>query len=70
MSLPATRNLFKTSDIRISTDSAGCMTAEHRYQGTLIDGDYFADRAACRRAAVEVLKEKKEDDIHFDVKST
>ena len=53
-------NRFKTSDIRISTDSTGMMTATHKFQGTLDDGTYHASRAECRRRAVETLKEMKE----------
>ena len=52
-------NEFKTSDIKISTDSVGCMTAEHAHQGILIDGNFYASRKECRQEAVEVLKEIK-----------
>jgi len=55
-------NYWKTSDIKISTDSAGYMTAEHKWAGLLIDSGYYEDRSECRRDAVEVLKEMKEDE--------
>ena len=55
-------NYWKTSDIKISTDSAGFMTAVHKYAGVLIDGSDYYTRAECRRDAVEVLMEKKEDE--------
>ena len=54
-------NYFKTSGIKISTDSVGFMTATHEHQGLLIDSGYYESRAECRRDAVEVLKEKKEE---------
>lgn len=54
-------NLFKTSDIKISTDSSGAMTAEHKHQGVLIESMYFEDRKECRREAVIALKEIKEE---------
>lgn len=57
----ATVNYYKTSDIKISTDSVGYMTAEHKYQGLLIDSGFYENRSDCRRDAVEVLKEIKED---------
>jgi hypothetical protein len=53
-------NEWKTSDIKIHTDSQQCRTATHRFQGTLIDMDYYPTSADCRRDAVEVLKEMKE----------
>jgi uncharacterized protein YegP (UPF0339 family) len=53
-------NTYKTTDIKIHTDSAGCFSADHRFHGTLIDSEFYESRAACRRDAVEVLKEKKE----------
>ena len=56
----ATINRFKTSDIKISTDSSGMMTATHKYQGTLDDGTYWASRAECRKQAVKTLMEIKE----------
>ena len=55
-------NYWKTADIKISTDSAGYMTAEHRWAGLLIDCGYYESRAECRRDAVEVLKEMKESE--------
>ena len=53
-------NDFLASGIKISTDSAGCMTAEHTMQGLLIDGSFYASRKECRAAAAKVLKEMKE----------
>tara|TARA_R110000822_G_scaffold95337_5_gene218112 strand:+ start:1459 stop:1710 length:252 start_codon:yes stop_codon:yes gene_type:complete len=53
-------NYWKTSDIKISTDSAGYMTAKHTYAGLLIDSSFYTDRAECRRDAVEGLKEMKD----------
>jgi hypothetical protein len=52
---------FLTKHIKISTDSVGAMSAVHKYQGTLIDSDFFESRSDCRRAAVETLREIKED---------
>lgn len=52
-------NTFLTADIKISTDSQGYMTAEHVFQGLLIDSTYYAERKACRKDAVEVLRELK-----------
>lgn len=52
-------NHWKTSDIKIATDSAGYMTATHKWQGVLIDSEYYESRKLCRRDAVEVLKEAK-----------
>ena len=62
-----TINYWKTSDIKLSTDSGGCISAEHKYAGRLIDSHAFwADTAQerrnlGRRAAVEALNEKKLD---------
>ena len=53
-------NYWKTSDIKLSTDSVGCITAEHKYAGILLDGCDYESRAEARRDAVEVLKEMKE----------
>jgi hypothetical protein len=53
-------NYWKTSDIKISKDSVGCYTAEHKYAGTLIDGNFYDSRTECRRDAVQELKEMKE----------
>jgi hypothetical protein len=50
-------NFWKTSDIKISTDSTGEMSVEHKYQGTLDDGTYHVSRAECRREAVKTLRE-------------
>jgi len=55
-------NYWKTSDIKISTDSAGYLTAEHAHQGLLIESGFYESRAECRRDAVEVLNEKKIDE--------
>jgi hypothetical protein len=54
-------NLWKTSDIKISKDSQGYFTCTHKYQGVLIDFDYFESRTEARRAAVEELKFLKEE---------
>ena len=56
------QNYWKTSDIKISKDSAGCYTATHKYAGTLIDGNFYDSRAECRRDAVEELNEKQRED--------
>jgi hypothetical protein len=53
-------NYWKTSDIKISTDSAGYITAQHKYAGTLLECCFYDSRAEARRDAVEVLKEMKE----------
>jgi len=58
-------NTYKTSDIRISKDSVGNYTATHLYQGILIDCDYFSNRNEARKAAVEVLKEKEEEELEW-----
>ena len=55
-------NKFKTSDIKINKDSYGYFTCKHKYQGTLIDGNFYETRIEARKEAVEVLKEKKEMD--------
>jgi uncharacterized protein YegP (UPF0339 family) len=57
----AMQNYFKTSDIKIQKDSAGCFTAKHKYQGILIDGNFYNSHQECRKEAVEVLKAKKSD---------
>tara|TARA_R110000744_G_scaffold3823_1_gene14110 strand:- start:183 stop:458 length:276 start_codon:yes stop_codon:yes gene_type:complete len=57
---PSIMNIWKTSDIKISTDSVGCITAEHKYAGKLLDNCFYESRAEARRDAVEVLKEMKE----------
>ena len=54
-------NEFKTSDIKISTDSTGAMTSEHYYQGILIESTYSASRADFRRDSVDVLKDIKNE---------
>lgn len=59
-------NEFKTSDIKISTDSVGCMTAEHAHQGILIDNNFYASRKECRQEAVKVLKEIKNMSTSWD----
>lgn len=53
-------NLFKTSDIRISKDSAGFYSAVHKYQGVLIDNGYYENRAECRKDAVLNLRDIKD----------
>ena len=54
-------NDYLTSGIKISTDSAGAMTATHTEQGLLIDSSFYASRKECRADAVEVLKDMKEN---------
>jgi hypothetical protein len=67
-----TMNEYKTSDIRISKDSAGYYNASHKHQGSLYEMCYFNDRNEARRAAVEDLMRIKEFgksdayDIHND----
>ena len=56
-----TRNDWKTSDIQLSKDSQGCYEASHRFQGYLYEGCYFPNRKEARRAAVEELTIKKEN---------
>lgn len=53
-------NYWKTSDIRITTDSVGAFYSTHKYQGDLIECEFYPDRNSCRRASVKCLKEKKE----------
>ena len=55
------KNYWKTSDIKIFTDSIGYMTAKHQYAGLLIDSSFYTDRAECRRDAVKALKEMQEE---------
>tara|TARA_R110001606_G_C15152338_1_gene625938 strand:+ start:451 stop:651 length:201 start_codon:yes stop_codon:yes gene_type:complete len=58
-------NLYKTSDIKISSDSMGAISADHKYQGRLIDSSMFwassqsESRKIGRRAAVQELKNRK-----------
>jgi hypothetical protein len=56
------KNYFKTADIKIHKDSVGCYYATHKYQGDLIDGNIYNTRAECRKDAVQVLREKKEEE--------
>ena len=56
-------NSWLTSDIKISTDSAGYMDAVHKWQGLLIETGYYLSRSECRRDAVKVLKERKEEEL-------
>jgi N12 class adenine-specific DNA methylase len=58
---PKKVNAFKTSDISLHKDSQGNFTAEHKFQGTLIDLDFYETRALARQAAVEVLREMQEE---------
>ena len=52
-------NGWLVSDITMTTDSEGFISAEHKYQGDLIiDGEYDT-KEECRRDAVNVLKHKK-----------
>jgi|TARA_R110002110_G_scaffold309654_1_gene523092 hypothetical protein len=55
-------NYWKTSDIKIFTDSAGYMTAEHKWAGLLIDCSFYESRKECRKDAVVILKERKAGD--------
>jgi len=55
-------NRYKTSDMKIHKDSQGCYSVDHKFQGTLIDGNYYASRTECRQDAAKALKEMKEDD--------
>jgi hypothetical protein len=50
-------NIYKTSDIKISTDSVGYMTATHPQHGILIDSAFYDTRQTCRRDAVKALRE-------------
>jgi len=65
-------NYFKTSDISITKDSGGLYTAEHKWQGVLIEyglydnGSDRENRKECRRDAVEALKEIKLFSIGVD----
>ena len=54
-------NEFLTKDIKISTDSAGYMDSEHKYQGMLNEGGVYSSRQECRKHAVEILKEMKNE---------
>ena len=60
-------NSWKTSDIKLSKDSAGYWSATHKFQGLLIDGHPFFEfegmhneRTLVRREAVKILKEMKD----------
>jgi hypothetical protein len=55
------RNEFKTADIKIHKDSVGCYTVTHKYQGVLIDGNFYNSRTEARRDAVAVLMQIKTD---------
>jgi len=55
------RNMWLTSDIRISKDSVGYYYAEHKFQGVLYECCIFEDRSEARRAAVIDLRNKKEN---------
>ena len=55
-------NRYKTSDMKIHKDSQGCYSVDHKFQGTLIDGNYYASRTECRQDAAKALKEMKEDE--------
>ena len=56
------RNMWLTSDIRISKDSVGYYYAEHKFQGVLYECCIFEDRNEARRAAVIDLRSKKENE--------
>ncbi len=49
------------SDIEIYGSREESYTAKHKYQGYLIEGEYYASKADCRDDAEQVLKEKKYD---------
>lgn len=53
------KNMWRTSDIRIWKDSVGAFYAEHRYQGYLYDCCWFEDRNEARREAVLALRAKQ-----------
>lgn len=55
-----TRNYWKTSDIKVTTDPDGCFSATHRWQGDLVVSMIYKDRNEARREAVKTLKEMKE----------
>ena len=52
-------NYWKTSDIKLSVDSVGFWTAEHKWAGLLMEDVYYPTRKECRRDAVIVLRERK-----------
>lgn len=53
-------NYWKTSDIKVRKDTCGFYTAEHKYQGLLIDSHpFFNSHNDCRREAVKILKDKR-----------
>jgi hypothetical protein len=58
-------NIYKTADIKISSDSMGAITATHKFHGVLIDSHMFwantqsESRQIARREAVKILKEIK-----------
>ena len=55
-------NIYKTADIKISSDSMGAITATHKFHGVLIDSHMFwantqaESRQIARREAVKILK--------------
>lgn len=53
-------NRYKTSDMKISKDSQGCYSVTHKFQGTLIDGNYYSSRTECQQDAANTLKDIKE----------
>lgn len=57
-----TMNKYKTTDIRIHKDSVGSYTATHKFQGILIDDVFYNNRDECRREAVRVLQELKDQE--------
>lgn len=57
-------NGWLVSDITMTTDSEGFISAEHKYQGDLIIDGYYDSQADCKRDAVNVLKDKKEEHDH------
>jgi hypothetical protein len=58
------KNYWKASDIKISTDRSGFMTAEHKFAGLLIDGRFYEEISECKKDAELILKVKKERQIN------
>ena len=55
------RNLWSASGITLTVDSEGFISADHKHQGDLIiDGEYDT-KEECRRDAVNILKDKKQE---------
>ena len=55
------KNYWSASDIIVTKDSKGFISADHKYQGDLIiDGEYDT-MAESIRDAVNILKDKKQE---------